>query len=134
MKKRLYIYCLWVATLSVLLTTIVMHHHHESRICMVEERCPQDNAVNDEHTEHHDKEQEGCSVRQMHNFIINAKVVNNIEKHILDGGSLPVAVLPTVAVLSPCYGLTVSTWQEHTEPLSAGSSPQTSRRGPPMFS
>ena len=83
-KKKLYLFSLLVATMSVLLSTVMMHHHHMGRICMVVERCQQDGNLNDEHTEHHDQESEGdrenCSVRQMHQFVVNSKVVKNIRK------------------------------------------------------
>ena len=62
-KKKLYLFSLLVATMSVLLSTVVMHHHHMGRICMVVERCQQDGKLNDEHTEHHENENDGCRVR-----------------------------------------------------------------------
>ena len=73
-KRILYIFCLWIATMSIMLSTVMIHHHHKGRICMVEEQCEQDGNINDEHTEHHDQESEGdrenCSVRQMHQFVV----------------------------------------------------------------
>lgn len=57
-----------------------------NRICFVEQRCAEDGNTNDEHTEHHEKEHEGCSVHQMHQFIVNAKVAKNIQQKIFDGG------------------------------------------------
>ena len=64
-KKKLYLFSLFVATMSVLLSTVVMHHHHMGRICMVVERCQQDGNFNDEHTEHHEKEADSCRVHQL---------------------------------------------------------------------
>ena len=52
-KRRLYIFSLWIATLSILLSTVMTHHHHMGRICMIQEQCEQDGNINDEHTEHH---------------------------------------------------------------------------------
>ena len=75
-KKKLYLFSLLVATMSVLLSTVVMHHHHMGRICMVVERCQQDGKLNDEHTEHHENENDGCRVHQMHHFVTNGKIVN----------------------------------------------------------
>lgn len=53
-KRRLYIFSLWIATLSILLSTVMTHHHHMGRICMIQEQCEQDGNINDEHTEHHE--------------------------------------------------------------------------------
>ncbi len=87
-KKKLYLFSLLVATMSVLLSTVVMHHHHMGRICMVVERCQQDGNFNDEHTEHHEKEADGCRVHQMHHFVTNGKIVKNIQKQLFDGNHL----------------------------------------------
>ena len=59
MKRRLYIFSIWIATMGMLLSTVMLHHHHYERICMVVEVCSQDGSLNDEHTEHHDTEHEG---------------------------------------------------------------------------
>ena len=56
MKRRLYIFSIWIATMGMLLSTVMLHHHHYERICMVVEVCSQDGSLNDEHTEHHDTE------------------------------------------------------------------------------
>ena len=84
-KKKLYLFSLLVATMSVLLSTVVMHHHHMGRICMVVERCQQDGKLNDEHTEHHENENDGCRVHQMHHFVTNGKIVKSIQKQLFDG-------------------------------------------------
>lgn len=73
-KKKLYLFSLLVATMSVLLSTVVMHHHHMGRICMVVERCQQDGNLNDEHTEHHENENDSCRVHQMYHFVTNGKI------------------------------------------------------------
>lgn len=67
-KKKLYLFSLLVATMSVLLSTVVIHHHHMGRICMVVERCQQDGNLNDEHTGHHENENDSCRVHQMYHL------------------------------------------------------------------
>ena len=134
MKRRLYVFALWMATCSMLLSTVILHHHHDHRICLVEEKCVEDGNVNDEHTEHHENEQEGCSVHQMHHFLINAKVVKSIHKHILDGGYAIVAVLPSSYVYMPSASLVTTEWQEHVAPLGIGAMTAHHRRGPPLIS
>lgn len=118
----------------VMLSTIMTHHHHEGRICFVEEKCAEDGRVNDEHTGHQENEQDGCSLHQMQQFIINAKAVHSIEKHITDGGSLPSAILPQVCSLSLAYSIVISRWQETVCPLSAKAFTANHRRGPPTIS
>lgn len=133
-KRTLYIFSLWIATLSILLSTVMTHHHHMGRICMIQEQCEQDGNINDEHTEHHENEQAGCRVHQMHHFIINAKMVKSIEKHILDGNLLAVALTHFSFTLYPTQGLAIAKWQERTEPLSQKAYLKRCRRGPPVLS
>ena len=134
MKKRLYIFHLWVATLAMLLSTVMMHHHHYDRICMVLEQCAEDGNLNDEHTEHHENEQEGCRVHQMHHFVINAKVVKDIRKHISNIDTMPQALLPTEIGLLLYGRLTTVGWQETAELLDDGFPPARYLRGPPVLS
>nr|WP_296026047.1 hypothetical protein [uncultured Prevotella sp.] len=133
MRRRLYIYSLWLATCSVLLSTVVLHHHHFNRICFVEQRCAEDGNTNDEHTEHHEKEHEGCSVHQMHQFIVNAKVAKNIQQKIFDGGHHLMAVLPSHIVLFPLKSLVIVSWQETTSQLHEYMGLGYNRRGPPCL-
>lgn len=133
MRRRLYIYSLWLATCSVLLSTVVLHHHHFNRICFVEQRCAEDGNTNDEHTEHHEKEHEGCSVHQMHQFIVNAKVAKNIKQKIFDGGHHLMAVLPSHIVLFPLMNLVIVSWQETTSQLHGYMGRGYNRRGPPCL-
>lgn len=86
-KKKLYLFSLLVATMSVLLSTVMMHHHHMGRICMVVERCQQDGNLNDEHTEHHENENDSCRVHQMYHFVTNGKILKSIQKQLFDGKS-----------------------------------------------
>ena len=133
MRRRLYIFSLWLATCSVLLSTVVLHHHHFNRICFVEQRCAEDGNTNDEHTEHHEKEHEGCSVQQMHQFIVNAKVAKNIQQKIFDGGHHLMAVLPSHIVLFPLKSLVIVSWQETTSQLHEYMGLGYNRRGPPCL-
>lgn len=134
MKKRLYIFHLWAATVFLLLSTAVMHHHHSSRICTVVEECARDGRMNDEHTRHQENEQEGCSVQQMHHFVINAKMVKSLRKHIASTGMEPCAALPSALGLAQEFRLVAVKWQEAAEPLGAGFFSAHSLRGPPVFS
>lgn len=134
MKKGLYIFHLWVATFAMLLSTVVMHHHHYRQICTVIEKCAEDNNLNDEHTQHRENEQEGCRIHQMHHFVINAKVVKDIQKHISDAGNMLLAVLPDSMRLPADCGLVSVEWQETTESLPLGFSSNPPLRGPPQLS
>lgn len=133
-RRRLYIFSLWMATCSVLLSCIVLHHHHFGRICFVEERCQEDGRVNDEHTNHHEGEEDGCSVRQMHQFLANAKIVKSIHQHIQDGSHTIVAVQPSIHEYIPFYNLAVVRWQECTCAPYKGEGTPGKRRGPPSIS
>lgn len=135
-KIRLYIFSLWVATLSVLLSTVMTHHHHMGRICMIEEQCQQDGNVNDEHTEHQDEESEGdrenCQVHQMHNFFTNAKVVKSIQKQLFDGSHGMDCLLPHTYSYLVTNAFKVVRWQHVACSLPSEDLPQKSRRGPPV--
>ena len=131
--RMTYFFCVWMATFSMLLSTVMLHHHHFNKICFVEERCDIDGNLNDEHTEHHENEREGCEVHQMHHFIINAKIVSFIQKHVLDGGNLLMALLPSSFTLPQTIGVSLTKWQEKAEPLLSLSRNLNGRRGPPCF-
>ena len=120
MKKRLYIFHLWVATFAILLSTIVMHHHHYDHVCMVMEQCAEDGNLNNEHTEHQ--------------FVVNAKVVTDICKHISDAGTMLQALLPDITWLPLDSRLVAVDWQETTEPLGEGFLSAHYLRGPPAVS
>lgn len=139
-KRILYIFSLWIATMSILLSTVMTHHHHMGRICMVEEQCEQDGNINDEHTEHHDQENEGdrenCSVRQMHQFVVSSKVTKSIKEFSSDDAlqSFSALFLHDSYEFIPCHSLTTVRWQHiAANPLSDGLSAGYSRRGPPSF-
>lgn len=134
-KYRFYLLSLWVATCSMLLTTVMLHHHHFNQVCFIEETCEEDGNVNDEHTAHHDEEEHGeCQIQQLHHFLLNAKVVQNINKHILDGSQAFVAVLPYQGVSIPSQGLLITRWLERVVPLTSGKNSPHPRRGPPAIS
>lgn len=130
-KSGIYLFSLWMATCSLLLSSVILHHHHFNSICFVEERCAEDGNLNDEHTGHHESEQEGCSISQMHHFLLNAKVVKSIHKHILDGSLALAAILPSSQNLYPVIGLVVALWQQSTSPVSDNAVHVNGRRGPP---
>lgn len=133
MKRRLYIFSIWIATKGMLLSTVMLHHHHYERICMVVEVCSQDGTLNDEHTEHHDTEHEGCQVKQMHHFLVKNRVVKSAVKKLLDA-SLQAFVLPAEARFFCLSSCVATEWQALTLPLSEESCSVLSRRGPPLFS
>lgn len=133
MKRRLYIFSIWIATMGMLLSTVMLHHHHYERICMVVEVCSQDGSLNDEHTEHHDTEHEGCQVKQMHHFLVKNRVVKSAVKKLLDA-SLLVSVLPAEARFFCLSSCVATEWQALTLPLPEESCSAYYRRGPPMFS
>lgn len=131
MKRRLYIFSIWIATMGMLLSTVMLHHHHYERICMVVEVCSQDGSLNDEHTEHHDTEHEGCQVKQMHHFIVKNRVVKSAVKKLLDAHHLQVFVLPAEARFICLSACVATEWQALTLPLSEELCSAFSRRGPP---
>ena len=137
-KRRLYIFGLWIATLSILLSTVMTHHHHMGRICMIQEQCEQDGNINDEHTEHHDQksntDRENCSVRQMHHFVTNAKVVKGIRKLLMDESHLFVVLSCSSLLILPRLSLISVRWQHvAASPLVEGLAAVFSRRGPPFI-
>ena len=137
-KKKLYLFSLFVATLSVLLSTVVMHHHHMGRICMVVERCQQDGNFNDEHTEHHDQDSNtdrgNCRVHQMHHFVTNAKVVKGIRKLLVDESHQFVVLSCSSLLILPRRSLISVRWQHvAASPLAEELSAGYSRRGPPSI-
>jgi len=54
LKRRISISFIALSTLMLLVLSFVPHHHHEGIFCVIMERCEQDDAVNDEHTQHGD--------------------------------------------------------------------------------
>lgn len=134
-KRGSYIFSLWLATLSMLLSTVVMHHHHMEQICLAVQQCHVDGTLNDEHTSHQENEQEGCSVHQMRQFIVNAKVVKTIRQHLLSPSqTLALASCMLSAPQATQVPLPATVWSDAAPRLLAGTSTAERRRGPPMFS
>lgn len=131
-KKKLYLFSLFVATMSVLLSMVVMHHHHMGRICMVVERCQQDGNFNDEHTGHHEKEADGCRVHQLHHFVTNGKIMKGIQKQLFDGSHL-LSMLSSEYLFIPTSSLVSVRWQQFAASLPCADETAISRRGPPSF-
>ena len=137
-KRRLYIFSLWIATLSILLSTVMTHHHHMGRICMIQEQCQEDGNINDEHTEHHDQESNtdrgNCRVHQMHHFVTNAKVVKGIRKLLVDESHLFVVRSCSSLLILPRLSLISVRWQHvAASPLAEEVAAAFSRRGPPFI-
>ena len=137
-KRRLYIYSLWIATLSILLSTVMSHHHHMGRICMIMEQCQEDGNINDEHTEHHDQESNtdrgNCRVHQMHHFVTNAKVAKGIRKLLVDESHQFVILSCSSLLTHPRLSLISVRWQHvAASPLAEEMAAGYSRRGPLLF-
>lgn len=133
-RRRLYIFSLWLATCSVLLSTVVLHHHHSHSICFIEERCQKDGNLNDEHTEHHENEQEGCNIQQSHHFLVNSKWVKNVHQSLLEGSLVFISILPPSYLYFPSLSLVITQWQERILPLNDGKQLLPDRRGSPAIS
>lgn len=97
MKRRLYTYQLMIATLMVVLSTMVFHHHHAEVVCTAVEICQLDGNANDSHTEHHENEENGCTVQQMHQFTVKSLTGNDIAKQIHH--ILLLAILPEETIV-----------------------------------
>lgn len=135
MKRGTYIFSLWLATLSVLLSTVVLHHHHMAQICLAVQQCHVDGNLNDEHTSHQENEQEGCTVHQMHHFIVNAKVVKTIRQHLLAQTQTPALIAHLLSLPSAVPCLTTSPASPDVDArILLGAVHLDRRRGPPVFS
>lgn len=137
-KRTLYIFSLWIATLSILLSTVMTHHHHMGRICMIQEQCEQDGNINDEHTDHHnqenDSDRENCSVRQMHQFVVNSKMVKGIRKLLIDENHQFMILSCSSLLTLPRLSLISVRWQHvAASPLAEELAAGYSRRGPPSI-
>lgn len=124
---------MWIATCALLLSTIILHHHHMGQVCFIEQQCEYDGNINDEHTAHHEKDNEGCNIHQMHQFISNGKNIKSIYKHLDYDRNMLVALLPSSIQLTPCYKIVISKWQQKTMAIiKLGASVNSSLRGPPF--
>lgn len=119
----------------MLLSTVVMHHHHMEQICLAVQQCHVDGALNDEHTSHQENEQEGCTVHQMRQFIVNAKVVKTIRQHLLGPSqTLALAACMLSVPQAETKLLPATVFPDADKRLLARSASPKKRRGPPMFS
>lgn len=110
----------------------MIHHHHMGRICMVVERCQQDGNLNDEHTEHHENENDSCRVHQMYYFVTNGKILKSIQKQLFDGNHL-LSVLSSEYLFIPTSSIISVRWQQFAASLPCVDETAISRRGPPSF-
>lgn len=134
-KRSLYWMNLWLAACSLLLSTVILHHHHHfHQICFAEEICQKDGVVNDEHTQHHGQEQEGCRFHQMHQFVINSKLHQSILQHTFDREQTIVAYLSSPYFSIPVVGLVVAKGQSEACVLPEMWKHVVKRRGPPCLS
>lgn len=57
MKRKVSISFIAVAYFIVMMGYIIPHHHHHNMFCIAMEHCSDDGNINDEHTCHHESEQ-----------------------------------------------------------------------------
>lgn len=116
MRKILGISTMCVAILMVLLSTVFPHHHHLGEVCTAIERCAIDGNDNDEHTHHHGDEEDGCTLRQMHQFVVCDSVGHAHPRcplpHLLHS---PMALAAYMATI-PAYHPSVYTLLYYIEP------------------
>ena len=84
MKKKVYIFCIWLATLLMLSTAFLPHHHHLKMLCFTQEKCQVDNRVNDQHTTHQTTGTEsGCAIEQIKQAFTTEKNLHQGEQSLL---------------------------------------------------
>jgi hypothetical protein len=83
-RKKAYLFNLWLATLLVLSVTFLPHHHHLKAVCFTEEICDVDGNINDQHTAHHATEPESnsedCSIDQIKQIFIGEKGLQQLKQ------------------------------------------------------
>lgn len=146
MRKTISLISIWVATCLMLLSTIVMHHHHYESVCIVVEHCQDDAASSSADTysqnaneaeeghSHQESDRGSCRLHQLHRFIINAKVSNDIHRHIIGGMMLATTLPLHMGHLPFGSSYTITKWQHTTTPLHDVALCSLSRRGPPSCS
>jgi hypothetical protein len=92
----------------------------------------------DEHTDHHDQEndsdRENCSVRQMHQFVVNSKMVKGIRKLLIDENQQFMILSCSSLLTLPRLSLISVRWQHvAASPLAEEVAAGYSRRGPPSI-
>ena len=91
--RRLTNIIVWtIGVVAMLVAPTIPHHHHGEVVCAIMERCEMDDAVNDEHTEHHGQENgEGCTSCDKNSQWFDVK--QNNQRHIHDINTLPLLTL-----------------------------------------
>lgn len=141
MRKSLYIFCVWTATLLMMLSTVVMHHHHYERTCIDSTHCTSDTPLGNDADangaeEAHNHQESGngcCRIYQLHNFIVSTGTAKDIHRNIVRGGMFFTAVLPNFIMQPIGSSLTVARWQHTATPLSLRAPSTLSLRGPPTL-
>lgn len=97
MKKKVYIFSLWLATLLMLSTAFLPHHHHLKVLCFTQETCKIDGSVNDQHTTHQTTGSEkDCSIGQIKQAFTTAKDLHQNGQSLLQQICLLYSVLPAL--------------------------------------
>ena len=102
MRKRCYIFCLYLAILIVLSTSMLAHHHHLKETCFDVEICSIDGNINDEHTSdpcQNEHSGDTCEIEQMQTFLTNARSNLQLQQNFFSESHLFYAVateLPTL--------------------------------------
>ena len=81
-----------IGVMAMLVAPMIPHHHHGEVVCTIMERCEMDDAVNDEHAEHHGQEHgDGCTSCDKSSQWFDIK--NNNNRHLQDIYILPLLTL-----------------------------------------
>lgn len=100
MKRSLSYLAVVTAILSAIVFTVIPHHHHQDVVCMMTERCEQDDTYNEEHTGHSQDAQKEDSCREKNN--LTTVVSSKSQSDLLSDGSQPIFV-PVLFVLSDLW-------------------------------
>lgn len=93
-KKKVYISCIWLATLLMLSTAFLPHHHHLKMLCFTQEKCQIDSRVNDQHTTHQTTGSErGCAIEQIKQAFTTEKDLHQSDQYLLQEICLLYSVL-----------------------------------------
>ena len=79
----------WMALLMIALP-MVPHHHHQGTVCVVMERCQSDGAINDQHTHHHQSDE---NHRHQDQCVKTFKAVPAIDPDHSDVNEVPLCTL-----------------------------------------
>ena len=97
MKRKGYIFCLYLAMLIVLSTNMLAHHHHFNNLCFDVEICSIDGNINDAHTSdpcQNNSSDDTCEIEQMRTFLTSAKSVQQLQQSISAQSHLLYTVVP----------------------------------------